>query len=362
MRRLAAIGLVLSGAAEAAPVVEACRPLVLEISGTGEVVVGAEDITIDQTKGIAYISGYDRFAVEREADKGTVVTEGGIYALDMRRQDWPDAGRVRVADLTAEFGRDRQIRPHGISLFTDAAGRQSLFAVNRPYDGDTVKPVVEMFDVRDGALQHRATVSDAAICSPNDVAALDHDRFFVTNDHGACAGFSRLWEDLWGLRRSYVVYYDGKSARRVAEGIAYANGIAIGPPGEANGRLFVSGVRDEAVLIFEIAQLLTADAPVRAPLKRIDFGTGVDNLEWAPTGGLLVGAHSSLWSFFRYRQRWSETSPSQILHASPSGRVAEIFGSDGGDLSASSVAAIHEGVMLIGSVFEPHILACRLGP
>lgn len=361
MRRLAAIGLVLSGAAQAAPVVEACRPLVLEIGETGQMVVGAEDITIDQTAGIAYISGYDRFAVDREAAKGTVVTEGGIYALDIRDKDLPDAGRVPVADLTAEFGRDHQIRPHGISLFTDEAGRQSLFAVNRPYDGDTVAPVVEIFDVMDGALQHRATVSDAAICSPNDVAALDHVRFFVTNDHGACAGFSRFWEDLWGLRRSYVVYYDGKSFRRVAEGIAYANGIAIGPSGEAT-ELFVSGVRDDAVLVFQVAELLAAEAPVRAPARRIEFNTGVDNLEWAPDGGLLVGAHPSLWGFFRYRQRWTETSPSQILYGSPADGITEIFRSDGSDLSASSVAAIHGDVMLIGSVFEPHILACRLKP
>ena len=362
MRCLAVIGLVLSGAAQAAPVVEACKPLVLEIGETGRVVHGAEDITIDHAAGRAYVSGYDRFAVAEEARRGRVATEGGIYALDLARPGLADAGRARVADLTADFARDRTIRPHGISLFTGRDGRQTLLAINRLYAGKRIAPVVEIFDVIDGALRHRQTLADSEMCSPNDLAALDHDRFFVTNDHGACRGFGRAMEDLFGLANAYVLYYDGERFRRVAEDIFYANGIAVGPPGGAADRLFVSAVREAAVLVYDIATLLTAEAPLRAPLGRIELGTGVDNLEWAPDGGLLVGAHPSLFGFFRYRQRWTETAPSEVLHWTQAGETTELFKSGGGDLSASSVAAIHKDVMLVGSVFEPHILACRLKP
>lgn len=347
--------------AGAAPVVDTCQPLVLEIGGTGRVVHGAEDITIDAGAGIAYISGYDRFKAIAEQRRGKVVTEGGIYALDVTRPSLVEAGRAEVADLTAEFDKHNQIRPHGISLFTDAAGRQSLFVINRPFEGKTLRPTVEIFDIQGRALRHRRTVADAEMCSPNDLAAFGHERFFITNDHGACSGFGRAMEDLFGLANAYVLYYDGKTFRRVAEDIAYANGIALGPPGAA-AELFVSGVRDGAVRVFKVAELLAAEAPVRAPARRIAFNTGVDNLEWAPDGGLLVGAHPSLWGFFRYRQRWTETSPSQVLYGSPAGEITELFRSAGGDLSASSVAAIHGDVMLIGSVFAPHILACRLKP
>jgi arylesterase/paraoxonase len=100
--------------------------------------------------------------------------------------------------------------------------------VNHPRDGH----FVEIFDYRGGKLVHRQSVSGALMHSPNDVLPVGPAAFYVTNDHGNATSFGRMAEEYLQLARSYVLYYDGKSFRKVAEALAYANGINISPDGQ----------------------------------------------------------------------------------------------------------------------------------
>ncbi len=98
------------------------------------------------------------------------------------------------------------------------------------------------------ALRHVRTVGDREhLISPNDLVALDGDRFYVTNDHGARQALLRVLEDGAGLPWSTVVFYDGSRFHTVATRIEFANGIALdrapqaalcrGDPVEENLRL-----------------------------------------------------------------------------------------------------------------------------
>ncbi|TMA31073.1 MAG: hypothetical protein E6J79_20600 [Deltaproteobacteria bacterium] len=140
-------------------------------------VVGAEDIVIHHGAGIAFVSAADR----REALAGRS-PRGGIYLYDLA----DSAHRLRklTPDASPEFF------PHGVGLHVGADGRATLLAVN--HEGG--KHTVEIYRWNGEALSHEKTIADPLMVSPNDVHPLDHERFFVTNDHANPPGWGRTIE------------------------------------------------------------------------------------------------------------------------------------------------------------------------
>ncbi|MFQ5753586.1 MAG: hypothetical protein ACE5HI_16475, partial [bacterium] len=96
----------------------------------------------------------------------------------------------------------------------------------------------------------------------------------------------------------------------------------------------------------------------------IKLGTGVDNIELDTAGNIWVAAHPKLLTFVKHAKDPQKLSPSQILKITPSGenhyQIDEIFLDDGKRISGSSVGAVFEQKLLIGSVFEDHFLMCDL--
>ena len=73
--------------------------------------------------------------------------------------------------------------------------------------------------------------------SPNDVAPTGARTFYVTNDHGYTTELGRMMEEYLQFAKSFILYYDGKAFKRVAEGLAYANGVALSPD---RGRVYAA--------------------------------------------------------------------------------------------------------------------------
>lgn len=345
----------------------ACRAVTLIDRTTGAAVVGPEDIAVDYDANLAYISAYDRRKVEAEIDAGArAISPGGIYRLDLSELS-SLATSVTVEDLTQEFKEGADFRPHGIDLQGD-----QLLAVNRAYisDGESVRlvPTIERFRVEGGGLlAHLETLKpedDELMCSPNDVASEGGDSFYVTNDHGSCGGFSRLWEDTFALARSHLLYFDGQNFRKVAKGLGYANGLAF--DGDfIGGRLVVSETRRQRLAVFDTAALTAPDAAEILPLFVIPVPGSPDNLSRSVDGGLLVGAIPDLSDFIYYRRGWFgvETAASRIVAISlPFSALSEvevIFEDDGSLISAATVIADARDVRLIGAVLEGHIVVCN---
>jgi arylesterase/paraoxonase len=312
-------------------------------SGTCRVVrgvVGAEDITIHPGTGVAYISVCDRRAL-RAGQNG----RGGIYAYDLKT-DQP----VPVK-LTSGPGPDFQ--PHGISLFIDPGGRDVLFVIN--HSGGTHK--VEIYDLKTAGLVHRKTVAGPALISPNDIVAVGRNSFYASNDHRFTGGFLKTLEDYLKLPIANIVYYDGRGFHEAATGIGYPNGLNVSPDGR---NLYVAGTTQMTLKVFD-RDLKSGGLTLK---ESIGFDTGLDNIEIGPEGELWIGAHPQLLKFVAHSKDAGKFSPSQILRVALNGgrppRIDEVYLNGGEELSGSSVGAVYQGRLLIGSVFEEKILDCRL--
>jgi len=314
-----------------------------------EGVAGPEDIAIDCARGIAYVSAYDRRRVAEAGDRAGGV-RGGIYVMDLNVPD--DELSLRpITPMTPDA-----FRPHGISLFIGEDGRRTLMAVNHPGGG---RHTVEIFDLaEDDTLSHRATVEDGLIVSPNDVAAVSHEAFYVTNDHDRPDGRGRTLAAILSSERGSVVYWDGVAARIVADELAMANGVALSRDAasvyvtELFARTLRIYARDE-----ETGALTLRD--------RVFLGTGVDNIDVAADGSLWIGAHPKLATFAEHAADPGTASPSQVVVVEPAqgggGTAWTAYLDDGTEISGASVGATYRDRLVIGAVFDPAVLVCRLG-
>lgn len=308
-----------------------------------EGVVGTEDITVHPNTGVAYISSNDR----RAALAGHPV-QGGIWAYDLKSLD------AKPVNLTPDL--KFPFHPHGIGLLADGDGGE-LMAVNHRGGGsafEAVEDTIEVFNVTPAGLKHVRTIKGDLLLSANDVVLVGGGRFYATIDHGNAGGFMRTVEDYARLPLAHVVYYDTVRFRRFADGIRYANGINISRDG---GVLYVAGTTDRAIH----AYTRTDTNGFLISNGVIETGTGVDNIEIDAAGALWVGAHPKLLTFVGHSKDAGKQSPSQVLRIDPaSGAVEEIFLSEGGELSGSSVAAKFGKRLLIGAVFDAKFLDCEL--
>lgn len=297
----------------------------------------SEDIVIDREAGIALISSADR--------RHNKNSQGAIYAYDLKL-----AGKD-LTNLTSHL--DFDFHPHGIDLYKTADGRSLLFVVNHRASGH----FVETFLLSQEGLVHLESLADPLMHSPNDVAAVDEHRFYVTNDHRSLSNLGRAAEDFLQLARSYLLYYDGSSFRIAATGFAYPNGIAVSPDRK---RVYVAATVGRTISVYNRDESTGA----LSTQFSVDTGTGVDNLDIDLDGNVWVGAHPRLVTFLRYMSDPTVLAPSEVLKITwfPTNKYEKelIFLDSGEQISASSVAAVFNDKLLIGSVADPGFLICDL--
>jgi len=310
-------------------------------------VPGPEDIAVDRTRGVAFVSAYDRRAV-MAGGKGSDAVRGGIYLIDLNkpREEWA------LRPVTPQ--EPDSFRPHGISLYEGADGVRRLFVVNHPADASSDILIYDIAD--DNSLTLARTVHSTLIVSPNDVVAVGPDSFYATNDHGTASPTGKMVDDFLLLRNGNVVYYDGNEMRVAADMMGYPNGINVSPDGT---RVYVATTMEAALRVY-------SRDPATGALTSVDFvrlGTGTDNIDVLPDGTLLIGAHPDLIQFLEHSEDPQALSPGQVVRVEPDpkggGKAGTIYLNKGEQISGVSVAAGYKDQMLIGAVFQPKILACK---
>jgi len=299
---------------------------------------GVEDMQISYEDDFMLLSSDDRAGRRDGAAK-----QGHLYYIDLSHTSFEPI--QLTSDLKIPF------YPHGISMIRSAPQVYKVYAVNHVNGSHSI----EVFDLYKDSLIHIQTLKDASMLSPNDIVALDEERFYFTNDHGYTKGIGKLGEEYLGWAVSNVVYFDGTSYREVADGIAYANGINLDVK---RNLLFVASPRNFLVKVFQRKE--SGDLEF---IEDIDCGTGVDNIEFAPDGKIWIGGHPSLLTFTAYANGDTPISPSEIITIDYR-NVGEynkeiIFLHNGNNISASSVAVAYNDYIFVGNVMDDHFLILK---
>lgn len=300
---------------------------------------GVEDITIDQTTGIAFLSSDDRWASMLYKKP----VKGAIYQMNL------NDSIPQVISLTNGF-EQADFHPHGISLFTMGDGRKFLFAVNHRKASNSI----EIFEYVNDSLRHRESVSHDLIVSPNDVVGVGERQFYVTNDHNEKASTWRYIKDLLTIGTGNVCYYDGQTVQETSvHRVKYANGVNVSLDGK---KLYVAAASDLKVLVYN----RDSASGVLTKSGEINTNTGVDNIEIDADDNLWIGCHPQLLKFLAHAKDEEAKSPSEIIRLRNLGNgkyeQQTIYMNDGTEISASSVGAVYKNKLLIGPVFQHHFI------
>ncbi len=300
----------------------------------------AEDIVIDRMRGVAYLSVLDRRALISNRN-----IRGVIFALDLNSD--PASLFLPLAEVPSH------LHPHGLSLHQDPIGNTWLFVINHPRDREGEEPeAVEIFERRDdGLLYHVRTVTSSLMNSPNDLQATGPEQFIAVNDTGATSGLERVREFLFGAGLAKAVYYDGKTMRVAAEGLAGGAGIAY-----AGGKFIIAETQGKRL------RFMTADTDGRlSEHSRLAMPGFPDNIDVDADGMLWVAEHASGMALGRHFGDKNYPAPSRFYRVAADGTGLELVAADTGEQHpAGSVAARYGDTLLLGSITATQVLVCEM--
>ena len=214
---------------------------------------------------------------------------------------------------------------------------------------------MEIFSVGEGgALTHLESVAFEEMHSPNDVLAVGPRQFYATNDRGYDGGFMGTMEAYMALPFSSVVYFDGEAGSFAAKGLVYANGINQSPDGST---IYVSEFLKRRVAVFD----RDVESGKLKKTRTIKVQTGPDNIEVSRDGALWIGGHTKVFDFLDHVEDPSAIAPSHVIRVNPRNGVSkDIFIDTSGKLNGSSVGAVWDKTLIVGAVFDGHVMVCPM--
>ncbi len=303
----------------------------------------AEDIEIDRERGLALLSALDRRGLVQGKNPS-----GKILQLNLA-----DTGAPPISALASE---PEGFRPHGISLFTDDNGTQTLFVINH---SGGIEERIEIFEKQSGQqlFNHIQTLTDPLITHPNDLVAVGRSKFYIANDSGATNSMERAGEMMVGLGLSPLVFYDGASFSVVMDDLRSSGGINADTE---EGLLFVGETMGKAIRVYNLA----GDGTLLDLVEVIELEGSVDNIDLDADGNLWIANHTNTLAFVQHIMEETALSPSQVQRVKNKDRqfddIQTVLESDGSLLSASSVGARYEDILVVGSITEPFVLICSM--
>ncbi|WAR23860.1 PON1-like protein [Mya arenaria] len=285
-------------------------------------------------------------------DCRTVIHDGGA-------EDVTDLGEglVIMSTIMDAPGRDDFMTlPHGIYAWKDQeSGSWLIYVLTHPADKDMIE-VFEFIRTKRArgtmySLKYLRTITDPNFKNMNDLVVVGRDQFYITKfwTYRPVQYYQLVVEVMTMRHWGGVMFYDGRRARSVVEGLFQPNGINMSPDGKM---VYVAEFGNKRLLGYHrsINNNLS-------PAWEEYADTLVDNIEVdADTGTLWIGCHpvnyriiDDMFGLFGY------ALPSQVIRAemTSDGRVAEIqevFADDGSRLYGSTAATNASGKLVIGTV------------
>jgi arylesterase / paraoxonase len=306
---------------------------------------GPEDFAVDAAHDAIIVSSTDRRVPRSSPDP-----HDGLYLLKLSA---PGAPPVKLTGVPRDF------HPHGINLYRESNGDETLMAINHRSDGSQAVEIFGLdYDGGVARLTPHASIGGGLLVSPNDIFAVGPDRFYVTNDHVTKTALGRFAEDYLVWPHADLLYFNGTSFRISVQRMAFPNGVFVAPDGQ---HLYVAVTNERRLIAF-------SREPFFGSLKEVgslSLPARPDNISADAQGHLVVAGHPSLVRVNQFRADPGKPSPSEVFRITldQSGvpqAYETIFADDGAQIGASSSAAIVGKRLLIGSVLDDKLLDCQM--
>lgn len=305
------------------------------------------------------IAGIEDFKIIGEAGKEKIVLSS-FDRLKAKKQSLSQ-GAVFVLDFNSALSEDNKVElkaPNGLMpVGIDVIGSEkSKIGVINLKNGANI----EIFENSENHYAHTKTIKIDGASRLNDVAFYDDEKLFVTNESEYSRdGLGNFFANLLDLDKSGGIYfYDGKSARKVADGLTFANSLAIT---KDKKYLFASATLGREIRFYEIQPNFDLKL-----LQKVFIGTGIDNLSLDDEGRIFAGAHPKLFTLARKSWFGDGTPPAQAIVIEPKpdfsgGNIDQVYLSDGKQgIGSVSVAAKYQNQLIMGSIFDNGIMICDL--
>lgn len=288
---------------------------------------------------------------------------GGIYALPA---DALDKQPITARNILPGGLAQGRVRPHGLELLIEADGARWVYAIDRFGGG---AQILMLALSGDGFSTRRQTPprGDPALCNPNNIAAIDHDQLYVSNDRASCGTLGRMIENTLGLERSFIGYLQEGAYITVAEKLFYANGIEIDARDDGRLDLAVAETRRGSISFYPVESPATGRLGPRG--QRVFIGAGPDNLTEGPDGAIYAAAiphlfHYALFKAFGPRIARPDGDIARLWRDPETGAVqwARLARLSGNVLPGATVAAQIGRRLLAGSAYGEGIAICALAP
>jgi len=298
-------------------------------------VPGVEDI--ETVNGVTFVS----VASARGPDP-----RDGIYVL------------AEDGKLTKLAGTPKDFHPRGIGSYRSPDGTGIfLMAINRRSSG---RFSVDSFEVTNPktnpALVAQGTIEGGLLSDPQDVAAAGPGAFYVSNN-SAKQGLVK-WLAAWGvLPDSNILYFNGMVFKPVGEDVYGARGLVLAPDGS---HLLVASLTSRSLKSFTrdpFGGNLTEAGSLTLP-------AAPEKISLDAQGEIWAAGHANLLSWRSFAADPAKRTSSQIFRISLLGGVpqdaAQVYGNDGQQIAAASIAASAGKRLLIGSSLDDKLLDCTV--
>ncbi|KAF8367485.1 poml-3 [Pristionchus pacificus] len=315
-------------------------------------VKGSEDIEVIRSEGIAFVTSGLIYLQPTRAH-----VEGKMFLYDFNQK--LGTGQLKAKELPIKGSNFDQnnFHPHGLSHWV-VNGVIRLYVINHD---DDFKHSIEVFDYDPSgpSLIHKKSLKHPSFIRPNNIVAVGADQLIITNDGVAQTEIGNFFEILSGYKGGTVYFWDGKESHQILSGMGAPNGIAYDIK---TNKLFISEVNYRRIHAYDLAK----DKKSVTLLSTVNLYSACDNLFLDSDGSVYSGCHSVLIETAKSIGDCDgeATSPSQVLRIKFDSEykiasVSEPYSNDGKEVSGSSIAALYNNQMLIGTVCKG-LLHCEV--
>ncbi|RKO86046.1 hypothetical protein BDK51DRAFT_47333, partial [Blyttiomyces helicus] len=330
-----------------------------------------ENIVTNDAAGYALLICNPRKRVELTSNVKPVVGLGIglVYFYDLKTpHSKPTPLPFKSQPLTAWH-------PLGGDLHISDSGAAELYLLSATHNTSSV----EVFTLDSASapthLSHARSIVHDAIFTPNDIAVVRKDEFYLANEGWFKTGTLASVEVGLGLPLGNVIYYQNDTATDVTGSLAYPSGLAL----SADGNVLFVLERGIGLLHAFMRSNMSTDEPgtlypgARARIKYYPEGVSVEK----STGDIYVaGTQKARQLFNHIRDPAAPPPPSRIyrltlnqtlLPHNPNDaksetpwRIYPVFEDDGGFHPAASVAAASNGRLLLGASYGASVANCGI--